>query len=218
MPKSFSSILIILGWLIIVFITALVLRTFSNKKEELTRKIIHIGTGPIIPLAWWLEISRSTGILASIIVTFCLITNYKFKLIPGIEDINRKSYGTIAYSISITLLMIFFWSSNPSAVCAGILVMAFGDGLAGLIGREINSKTWIIFGQTKSIAGTLTMGISSTIILIILSILTGTDLSPIQLSSIAFLSIILEQIGPWGIDNITVPIGVAITWNLMGSS
>ena len=43
--------------------------------------------------------------------------------------------------------------------------MAFGDGLAGLIGRSVKSPSWLVFGQKKSIAGTLTMFITGVIVL-----------------------------------------------------
>ncbi len=86
--------------------------------------------------------------------------------------------------------------------------MAFGDGLAGLIGTSIKSPKWSVLGQTKSIAGTLTMGSVVAITTNIISSINNLDIQPLEIIVISLIATFLEQISPWGIDNITVPIGV----------
>ena len=78
----------------------------------------------------------------------------------------------------------------------------------GLIGRSINSPKWSILGQTKSIVGTLTMG---SVVAITTSIIYSTNnlgIQPLEIIVISLIATFLEQISPWGIDNLTVPIGV----------
>ena len=134
---------------------------------------------------------------------------------PTLENIKRKSYGTVAYGLSITILLIFLWSKNPAAVSAGIMVMAFGDGFAGLIGKQFKSPIWRVLDQQKSLIGTLTMAVIAIIVLFSINMVQEVNLESIQILAIAILSVGLEQIGPYGIDNLTVPIGVAISWNVM---
>ncbi len=86
--------------------------------------------------------------------------------------------------------------------------MAFGDGLAGLLGRSINSPKWSVLGQTKSIAGTLTMMTVVALTTATISSTNNLDLQPIEIMIISLIATFLEQISPWGIDNITVPLGV----------
>ncbi len=145
-------------------------------------------------------------------ITAALIINYRLRLIKSIENVDRKSFGTIAYGISITSLIFLFWSNNPSAATAGALVMAFGDGLAGLIGRNIDSSQWIIFGQKKSLIGTLSMCLVTALVLSSISHVAGINFEIVDILIISSLATILEQISPLGIDNITVPIGVALSW------
>ena len=209
---TITSILIIIGWISIVLLAAVICRSFFPKQRELSRKIIHIGSGPVIPLAWLLGISAKIAIPIASVVTLGLIINHRLRLLPAMEDVNRQSYGTIAYGLSITYLLIILWPENAAAVSAGVLVMSFGDGLAGLIGPQINSPDWLILGQRKSVAGTLTMALVGLIVLFIISIISGVVIHPLLLISISCLAVCLEQIGPWGIDNITVPIGVAYGW------
>ena len=133
-------------------------------------------------------------------------------MIKSIESVDRKSFGTIAYGISITSLIFVFWSNNPSAVIAGVLVMAFGDGLAGLVGSNINSYSWQIFNQKKSLLGTSTMFIVSFLILVLINIYTGFSLNLLDTLIIALLAATLEQLGQYGLDNILVPLVVAFSW------
>ncbi len=145
-------------------------------------------------------------------ITAALIINYRLRLIKSIENVDRKSFGTIAYGVSIASLIFLFWSNNPSAATAGALVMAFGDGLAGLIGRNIDSSQWIILGQRKSLIGTMSMYLVTAIVLSSISHVTGVNIEIVDILIMSSLATILEQISPLGIDNITVPIGVALSW------
>ncbi len=196
----------------IVISTSIICAKFFPEETELSRKIVHIGSGPIIPLAWWLDIPSNIAIPIASIITLALLINYRFNLIASIENIGRKSFGTIAYGLSITILLYLFWQNSPSAVTAGVLVMAFGDGLASLIGRKIKSPTWRVFGQRKSFAGTLTMGLVGILILYSINQFIGGPLDHVAIIGITSLAIILEQVSILGLDNISVPLAVAMSW------
>ena len=108
-----------------------------------------------------------------------------------------------------------FWPHRPDAVTAGVLVMALGDGLAGLIGRQLKTPQWIIFKQTKSIGGTATMAMVSILVLMILSNVTSHIISlPIAIA-IGLGATGLEQISMRGLDNLTVPLGVGLAWSAL---
>ena len=204
----FQKIFIILLWISLTLLASTLTKILQPKEEELSRKIIHIGTGPVILLAWLFDLPRNIAISAAAFITIALGVNYQFRLLPDIEDIKRKSFGTIAYGISITLLLQLFWPRYASSISIGVLSMAFGDGLAGLIGRSINSPKWSVLGQTKSIVGTLTM---ASVVAITTSIISSTNnlgIQPLEILVISLIATFLEQISPWGIDNLTVPIGV----------
>ncbi|MBW3042957.1 diacylglycerol/polyprenol kinase family protein [Prochlorococcus marinus] len=202
------AIFVIALWIITILVIAFLCKRFFPKKEELSRKIIHIGTGPVILLAWLFDIPKNIAFFSAFLVTIALGINYQYRLLPAIEDIERKSFGTIAYGISITLLLLFFWPNYSASISIGVLSMAFGDGLAGLIGRSINSPNWTVLGQTKSIAGTLTMGSIVAMTSATISSINNLGIQPLEIIVISLIATFLEQISPWGIDNITVPIGV----------
>ncbi len=202
------AILIIALWIITILVVAFLCKRYFPKKEELSRKIIHIGTGPVIIIAWLFDIPKNIAFFSALVITITLGINYQYRLLPAIEDIERKSFGTIAYGISITLLLLLFWPNYASSISIGVLSMAFGDGLAGLIGRSINSPKWKILGQTKSIVGTSTMLFTVAITSATISSINNLNIQPLEIIAISLIATVLEQISPWGIDNITVPIGV----------
>ena len=202
------AIFVIALWIIIILLIAFLCKRYFPKKEELSRKIIHIGTGPVILIAWLFDIPKNIAFFSALFITLALSVNYQYRLMPTIEDIERKSFGTIAYGISITLLILLFWPNYALSISLGVLSMAFGDGLAGLIGKSIKSPTWSILGQTKSIAGTLTMGTVVAITTETITSINHIDIQPLEIIVISLIATFLEQISPFGIDNITVPIGV----------
>jgi len=204
----YIAILVIALWITIVLTIASLCKKYFPKEEELSRKIIHIGTGPVILLASLFDIPKSLAFFSALFITFGLGINYQYRLLPAIEDIKRKSFGTIAYGISITLLLLLFWPRYESSISIGVLSMAFGDGLAGLIGRSINSPKWSVLDQTKSIAGTFTMGSVVAITTSTISTINHLEIQSVEIIIISLIATFLEQISPWGIDNITVPIGV----------
>ena len=207
MPIQIAIIIIAL-WIIIILSIEFLSKKYFPKKEELSRKIIHIGTGPVILIAWFFDIPQNIAFFSALLITIALGVNYQFRLMPTIEDVERKSFGTIAYGISITFLLLLFWPHYELSISLGVLSMAFGDGLAGLIGKSFKSPTWSVLGQTKSIAGTLTMGTVVAITTETITSINNVAIQPLEIIVISLIATFLEQISPFGIDNITVPVGV----------
>ncbi len=188
-------------------------RRLRPNQRELSRKIVHIGTGAVVPLAWFFEIPFVVALPVAAVITVLTTINHQWRFIPAVEDVDRNSYGTIAYGIAITTLLLPFWPTRADAVSAGVLVMALGDGLAGLIGRNVVSPKWVLFGQTKSSVGTMTMAVVSGLVLIGLARWSGADLSlPAALGMVA-MATGLEQLSWSGLDNLSVPLSVGVLWS-----
>lgn len=183
-----------------------------SANSELPRKVVHIGTGNVILLAWWLQIPAWVGISASIIASIIALLSYYIPFLPGINSVGRKSWGTFFYAISIGVLIAWFWPLQQFHYAAiGILVMTWGDGLAGLIGQKFGKHFYEVWGMKKSWEGSLTMALTSYVVssLILLSVqgnVWQTWLVPV---AIALFATCLEAFSKLGIDNLTVPLGSA---------
>tara|TARA_B100001079_G_scaffold113834_1_gene97936 strand:- start:198 stop:839 length:642 start_codon:yes stop_codon:yes gene_type:complete len=201
-------------YIVFIFLISKLLKNFYPNNQELLRKIIHIGMGPLIPLAKFLEIEQSAAQYFAGGISILILINYIYKLFPIIEDIDRQSFGTFFYCFSLLILISLFWEQDPLSLTAGFFIMTFGDGLAGLIGKNFKSKSWKIFNQKKSIIGTTTMFLISFLVVSILGYKNNLDFNYYYFW-IALLATVLEQISIIGIDNFSVPIVTSTVFHLL---
>ncbi|WP_414527981.1 diacylglycerol/polyprenol kinase family protein [Nodularia chucula] len=199
-------------WVSLILLLAWVVHRFTQAETEIVRKIVHIGTGNVIMLAWWLDVPAILGITASIVASIVTLLSYRFPILPGINSVGRQSLGTFFYAISMGVLVACFWHiQQPQYAAIGIMVMAWGDGLAALIGQRFGEHKYKVFGAQKSWEGSLTMALVSFVIstLILLGAEGDMGLSLIVSLAIACVATSLETISFLGIDNLTVPLGSA---------
>jgi len=203
---------IVLLYLFSIFLISIVFKKFNEDSKEIVRKIIHIGIGPLIPIAQFLKIDQNSALIFTGIVSLMVLINYTYKIFPTIEDVERKSYGTFFYCLSLFILIYLFWNKDPYALITGFFIMTFGDGLAGLLGKSFNSRSWIFFKQKKSLIGTITMFLTSLIVVCAVGNIQQNSFN-LNYFTIAFIATILEQFSVLGIDNFIVPISSALCFN-----
>ena len=210
------GVAIVALWLAMVLAMALMVRHRWPQQREWSRKLVHIGTGPVVLLAWGFGIGRGIALPVALLVTAAAAFNHRYQLLPAVEDVGRHSYGTVAYGASISILLALYWPQQPLAVAAGVLVMAFGDGLAGLVGPAVTSRRWSLWGQTKSLAGSGCMLLAALAVLGLLTVLAGATGQPAPPAAaclgLALLATALEQWSVFGVDNLTVPVLTGVLW------
>ncbi|MBN3889195.1 MAG: phosphatidate cytidylyltransferase [Nostoc sp. JL31] len=210
-PVFWLQIALAAIWVLLILLIAGVVNRFADK-PEIVRKIVHIGTGNVILIAWWLDIPASVGITASILASAITLLSYRLPILPGINSVGRQSLGTFFYSVSFGILVAWFWYlQQPQYAALGILVMTWGDGLAALIGQRFGKHKYKVFGTQKSWEGSLTMMLVSYLVSNL--ILVGTQGNSWQTWTVsllvAFTATALEAVSFLGIDNLTVPLGSA---------
>lgn len=118
---------LVAGWLGLILVVAEGLNRVFSVNAEVSRKIVHIGTGNVILFAWWLNIPTWVGIAASVISGIIALISYQTPILPSINSVGRKSLGTFFYAISIGVLIGWFWTiKQPQYAALGILIMAWG--------------------------------------------------------------------------------------------
>lgn len=217
----------ILGIVVSYLYIALVIvgaKIFEKRGEEVSRKFVHIMLGN-----WWIiAMYFFTNVLFAAFVpaTFVIINylSYKKNLIKVMERENQDGFGTVYYAIALFVMAIVSFGifNNPALGLVPTLVMAYGDGLAAIIGKKIKSKKYKLGGTKKSFAGSLTMFLISTI-------LVGAHLYfahstafwqtahwPLISVLIGFAITALEGVSGKGIDNISVPLTTMAMLILIG--
>ena len=201
--------------LIFILLTFILAIPFYRIKPEYSRKEIHIMLGNFYFIALLYFTEWYFACLGPFVFIFVNYFSIKYQLIKvmlrneKVKDKSKikKDYGTVYYAISLTILTIYSWKINkPDIGLCPFLSMAFGDGMACIIGGAIKSPYKIIFGAKKSLAGSLTMFIVNIIIFGIYFYYYNIKLWIIKSIFIGFFSTILEAFSPFGTDNLTVPL------------
>lgn len=206
-------------WLGLVFSLAVAIRHYTQVEAEIVRKVVHIGTGNVILLAWWLDIPAWVGISASIVFSAIALLSYSFPILPGINGVGRQSWGTFFYAVSIGLLIAAFWPLHqPQYAALGVLLMTWGDGFAALVGQRFGRHPYELWGIKKSWEGTGTMLIVCYIVALLIFLGVYGNLWPCWVVSaiVALVATGLEAFSKYGIDNFTVPlISASVGFGLM---
>jgi phytol kinase len=195
----------------IVMISEL-LHRYTDTNPEQVRKVVHIGTGNVIILAWLLDLPAWVGIVSGVLAGIITLVSYRLPILPGVNSVGRKSLGTFFYAVSIGILTAIFWYLDlPHYAVIGILIMAWGDGLAAIIGQRFGKHPYTVFGNTKSWEGTFTMfGVSYAIVSIVLLSVRGNVWQTWVVGiPVAIVATGVESIAQWGLDNLTVPLSGA---------
>ncbi|KKZ15327.1 MAG: hypothetical protein TH68_00945 [Candidatus Synechococcus spongiarum 142] len=204
------GVLAIAVWLAFLATMAHLLRQWRPDQPEWSRKVVHLGAGLVLPMAWATDISRTIALAAAVVATVLTAVNQRIRLLPGLESVNRHSYGTVAYGLSILLLLWWGWPQRAAIVVAAGLIMAFADGLAGVLGSAYSSPSWSVLGQRKSLLGTACVALVATVVG---WMLFGDYLSLRQLLVLGGAAAGLEQISVLGVDNLLLPLGAAALIN-----
>lgn len=210
-PLPVVQIILVGIWLGIVGLVAEGLHLTKIGSAEITRKIVHIGVGNVILLAWWLQTPAWMGITASIIFSAVALISYWLPILPGINSVGRNSLGTFFYAISIGILTAVFWEKHPEFTAIGILTMTWGDGMAALVGQAYGQHSYEVWGIQKSWEGSGAMFSAS--LIAGCAVLTVTqDFVAVSFAIAlitALFATLLEAFSKLGIDNLTVPLGSA---------
>jgi phytol kinase len=206
--QLFYPLSLIFGYLALLVAIAEVASRSIEDDPELTRKIVHIGSGNVILLAWWLQIETWVIIAAAIIASIIAIISYIVPILPSINSVGRKSLGTLFYAISIGILAYLFWDDFPQYTAIGILIMAWGDGMAAIVGQRFGKHTYRLGQNTKSWEGSLAMAAASYLVIISILWFVLGDRWEIWVTAfiISIVATILEAFSQLGIDNLTVPL------------
>lgn len=192
-----------------IVLAAELLHRYTDTDPEQVRKVVHIGTGNVIILAWLLDLPAWVGITSGVLAGIIALISYRLPILPGVNSVGRKSLGTFFYAVSIGIVTAVFWPLDlPYFGVIGILIMAWGDGLAAIIGQRFGSNPYTIFGNTKSWEGTLTMFVVSYAIVSIVLLTANGNIWQTWVVGIpvAIVATGVESIAQWGLDNLTVPL------------
>lgn len=221
-----------LAWVITLVLCILWMRFINVLADKnlipsnVSRKIIHIGTGPLFVLCWLLfpEHHLSKWLAASvpflIVVQVLLVGTGLIKDRTSVKSMARNGLGSellkgpLFYGMIFVLLTILFWKTIHAVFA--LMILCGGDGTADLIGSRIRSPK-LPWSKNKTIAGSFSMFIGSILITIIVTMILRLGFLNFSIQAllfplllISFIATVIESITPSDYDNLTVPISSLI--------
>lgn len=200
--------------------------------SKLSRKIIHIGTGPIFVICWLLfNPTANARYLAAIIP---LMITFQFLLVgmgimkdeAAVQAMSRTGdrkeilKGPLFYGIAFVVLTSIYWYDSPIGIIA-LMILCGGDGLADIIGRK-NWTSKIPWSAKKTWGGSIAMflgGWALSLIVIAIFISAHIFSAPlsnylIPITTIALTAAIIESLPINDVDNITITITAMLLGHL----
>jgi len=176
--------------------------------SELSRKFVHITVGSLVAF-WPFWFSWQQIEWLSIVFLVAVIISKQLGVFQAIHSVQRPTWGEFFFAIAVGGVALI--THNKWIYVAALLQMALADGLAAVVGvRYGNGQAYTIFRHQKSLAGTVTFLVSSYVILLVCSQVGLLPVSALMLFGISLLATILENLGVAGLDNLLVPLSVAL--------
>ena len=202
-------------------------------ESKMSRKLIHIGTGPIFVFCWLMfpdvNISRYLAALVPLLITiqFVLVGTGVMKDDAAVEAMTRTGNpreilrGPLFYGIMFVLLTVIYWKDSPIGITA-LMMMCGGDGIADIIGRRVKSPK-LAWSREKSVAGSLSVfagGALLTALILFIYVNVGVFASPftkyiVPIFWIALGGMFIESLPFKDVDNITLTVLSAVIGHLV---
>jgi phytol kinase len=197
-------------------------------ESRLSRKIIHIGTGPIFVLCWllfpgeWYDRILAALVPGLITAQFALTGLGVIKDDASVKAMSRSGdpreilRGPLFYGVMFVLLTLVFWKDSPVGMVA-LMMMCGGDGVADVVGRRIASPR-LPWSPEKSVAGSLSVflgGLGLSLAILAAYVAAGAFPGPlgnflVPLLAIALAGAAVESLPYKDIDNITLTLSAAL--------
>ena len=197
-------------------------------ESRLSRKIIHIGTGPLFVLCWLMfDNAPEARWLAALVplaitVQFALIglgilqDEASVKAMSRSGDRREILRGPLYYGIAFVAATLIFWKTSPVGIVA-LMLMCGGDGIADIVGRKIASPK-LPWSREKSLAGSLGVllgGFGLSALVLAIYVAAGAFPAPfgrylLPLTLISLLGMLVESLPFKDIDNLTLTFAAAL--------
>jgi phytol kinase len=191
-------------------------------ESRLSRKLIHIGTGPIFVLCWLMFkdvfVSRWLAALVPLLITvqFALVGTGLMKDEAAVTAMSRTGdpreilRGPLFYGLVFVAVTLIYWKDSLIGIPA-LMMMCGGDGIADIVGRRIRSPR-LPWSPEKSLAGSLSVFLGGwllTVVIFAVYVWFGAFSGPLTrfllpVTWIAVGATLVESLPFKDVDNITL--------------
>ncbi len=185
----------------------------GNVDPEYTRKFVHVSVGSFVAF-WPFFLDRTEIVGLSLAFIAVVAAAHYLDVFKAMRSVQRPTWGEIFFALSVGFVAVVAHSNWIYTIA--LLHMSLADGLAAMVGIKYGKSTrYFVFRHAKSAVGT------ATFLAISLAILTCYSLATPHSFSLLFIPLavvvtVLENLAIRGLDNLLVPLLVAVGLNLIG--
>jgi phytol kinase len=199
------------GAVLAVFVLLVLSEVWWRKHElhgEFSRKFVHVSVGSFVAF-WPFFLSWRQIELLSVAFLLVVLLSKWLGLFQAIHSVQRPTWGELFFAVAVGIVALI--THDKWVYAAALLQMSLADGLAAVIGVHFGNRLkYLVFGHTKSVAGTLTFFAVSLVILLGFGYWSDMPLAFHYALLVSALASILENLAAFGSDNLLVPILVAV--------
>ncbi len=222
LPNEWIAFLVFFTIIMVFIAMAEVARKVFKLSPELSRKFVHVMVGVLVSLAPFFLRTSQPVIVLGLLFTVLNYVALKKDSLKGMHTTERVSFGTVYFPIAFTILVVMFWDRNITIFVVSMLVLAFSDTTATVIGERVNSqRKFTLWHDQKSWPGSISFFITTLIVIgfaypIYANLAGQTQLPWIHLAGMAvftgFTATVAEAVSKRGSDNLTLTLtaGLAI--------
>lgn len=178
-------------------------------REEAARKTIHIGAGTLLATLP-LYMGRGEIILTNFgFFIGVLLFAGLFHVFTAVHAVKRWTIGEFIYPLSTGLVALIF--TDLRIYVFAVFMLAFADGLAGLIGRTFAKTRYRTLGGSKSWLGSsVFFGVAVVLVALFWWSVHAAMVPVLLLLAAALFMTVLEAGLAGGFDNFAVPLGASL--------
>lgn len=179
-----------------------------SEPNEFSRKFVHITVGCFVAF-WPFFLSWTQIMLLSAAFVVVVGASKYLKVFTAIHSVQRPTYGELFFAIAVGATALI--TDSKGVYAAALLQMALADGLAAIVGMRYGlDNRYKVLGAVKSVAGSATFFAVSIALLSGFTVITGIAVSIPVIIGLAATATLLENLGAYGLDNLLVPLAIAI--------
>jgi len=178
-----------------------------KKTNEFSRKFVHIAVGSFVVI-WPFFLSWNEIRVLSLLALVVVVASKHFNIFRTIHSVTRPTWGEAWFALAVGLTT--FITHSPGIYAASLAQVGLADGLAAVVGTTYGkANTYKVRGQPKSLAGSGTFLFISYIAVLSFSVFSA-HIAIGWCLAIAAAATLFENIAPHGMDNLVLPLFVAL--------
>jgi uncharacterized protein (TIGR00297 family) len=191
-----------------------------------SRKLLHITVISLCAVSPFYIDDKT--ILIAIVAAFIVILFFAIRFdLLYVNKAKARSWGIVYFVIAFFILLILFYNNNKWLILIPMLIMAWSDAIAGIMGQTFARKKYKILSDEKSFVGNIAFFVTTICIFTFLEYffhhknILPSNWFNINIAEryllygiIAIMLTVLESMSSLGSDNFFVPLGGALLLHL----